>query len=46
MNERDLDYLLKQVKLLWKLEDSIRTNLINPAEVELILKKLDEMRKK
>ena len=37
--------LLKEVKVLWKLEQQIREQQINNDAVEKLLKKLDQLRK-
>jgi hypothetical protein len=37
--------LLKEVKVLWKLEQEIREQQINNDVVEKLLKKLDQLRK-
>jgi hypothetical protein len=37
--------LLKEVKVLWKLEQEIREQQINNDAVEKLLKKLDHLRK-
>jgi hypothetical protein len=37
--------LLKEVKVLWKLEQEIREQTINNAVVENLLRKLDLLRK-
>jgi hypothetical protein len=37
--------LLKEVKVLWKLEQEIREQQINNDVVEKLLKKLDHLRK-
>jgi hypothetical protein len=37
--------LLKEVKVLWKLEQEIREQQINNDAVEKLLKKLDQLRK-
>ena len=37
--------LLKEVKVLWKLEQEIREQQINNDTVEKLLKKLDHLRK-
>lgn len=44
MNETELNNLLKQVKLLWKLEEEVRLQAINNKKVEDILNKLDSVR--
>ena len=44
MNETELNNLLKQVKLLWKLEEEVRLQAINNKKVEDILNKLDSIR--
>ncbi len=44
MNETELNNLLKQVKLLWKLEEEVRLQAINNKKVEDILSKLDSVR--
>jgi hypothetical protein len=44
MNETELNNLLKQVKLLWKLEEEVRLQAINNKTVEDILHKLDSIR--
>lgn len=44
MNETELNNLLKQVKLLWKLEEEVRLQAIKNKTVEDILHKLDSIR--
>jgi hypothetical protein len=42
--EEKITDLLKEVKLLWKLEQEIREQLINNDKIEDLLKKLDKLR--
>lgn len=43
--EEKITDLLKEVKILWKLEQEIRDQMINNQKVEELLKKLDRLRK-
>ena len=43
--EEKITELLKEVKILWKLEQEIRDQMINNQKVEELLKKLDKLRK-
>jgi|GEM_PF-4531444 hypothetical protein len=43
--EHRITDLLKEVKVLWKLEQEIREQAINNDVVMLLLKKLDTLRK-
>jgi hypothetical protein len=45
MNETTLDNMLKEMKLLWKLEDAVRKQRVNNTPVEKLLQKLEELRK-
>lgn len=42
--EEKITDLLKEVKILWKLEQEIRDQAINNTKVEELLKKLDRLR--
>jgi hypothetical protein len=42
--EEKITDLLKEVKILWKLEQEIREQRINTHKVEELLKKLDKLR--
>lgn len=42
--EEKITDLLKEVKILWKLEQEIREQMINNQKVEDLLKKLDKIR--
>lgn len=43
--EEKITDLLKEVKILWKLEQEIRDQMINNQKVDDLLKKLDRLRK-
>ena len=43
--EEKITELLKEVKILWKLEQEIRDQAINNQKVDELLKKLDKLRK-
>lgn len=43
--EEKITELLKEVKILWKLEQEIRDQMINNQKVDDLLKKLDKLRK-
>jgi hypothetical protein len=45
MNEATLDKMLKEMKLLWKLEDAIRKQRPSTLAVEKLLEKLEDLRK-
>ena len=42
--EEKITDLLKEVKVLWKLEQEIREQTINNDKIEALLKKLDKLR--
>ena len=42
--EEKITDLLKEVKILWKLEQEIREQTINNDKIEALLKKLDRLR--
>ena len=44
MNETTLDNMLKEMKLLWKLEDAIKKQQYYTPQVEKLLQKLWELR--
>jgi hypothetical protein len=45
MNETTLDNILKEMKLLWKLEDAIKKQQYYTPQVEKLLQKLEDLRK-